>query len=149
HVFRNLICVYSKKHMGDVPELTEMKKRANIQSLKEMAVILRDRSQIVWIAPSGGRYHLDPLPGEWYLAPFDAASVDNMRRLAEHSGAPGQYLSLLCHDIMPPPPQVKEAYAQVLYDSVIKQCNVPKSAIHGKRGLEASSPTVSLSQQWN
>ncbi|KAF2315851.1 hypothetical protein GH714_040398 [Hevea brasiliensis] len=47
------------------------------------------------------------------------------------------------------PEEVKEAYAQVLYDSVIKQCNVLKSAIHGKRGLEASSRTVSLSQQWN
>lgn len=31
-----------------------------------------------------------------------------MRRLAEHSGAPGHVypLALLCHDIMPPPPQV-------------------------------------------
>ncbi|XP_043808480.1 glycerol-3-phosphate acyltransferase ATS12, chloroplastic isoform X3 [Manihot esculenta] len=37
---RNLICVYSKKHMGDDPELIEMKKRANIRSLKEMAGIL-------------------------------------------------------------------------------------------------------------
>ncbi|KAF2308747.1 hypothetical protein GH714_015467 [Hevea brasiliensis] len=122
-------------------------------------------------------------------APFEAASVDNMRRLAEHSGAPGHIypLALLCHDIMPPPLQVekeigekrvisfhgaglsiapeigfseiaaacenpeeaKKAYAQVLYDSVTEQYNVLKSAIHGKRGLEASSPTVSLSQPWN
>lgn len=31
-----------------------------------------------------------------------------MRRLAEHSGAPGHIypLALLCNDIMPPPPQV-------------------------------------------
>ncbi|KAF2308744.1 hypothetical protein GH714_015448 [Hevea brasiliensis] len=57
---RNLICVYSKKHMYDDPELTEMKKKANIRSLKEMAVILRDGSQIVWIAPSGGRDRPDP-----------------------------------------------------------------------------------------
>ncbi|KAJ9135101.1 hypothetical protein P3X46_032320 [Hevea brasiliensis] len=186
---RNLICVYSKKHMYDDPELTEMKKKANIRSLKEMAVILRHGSQIVWIAPSGGRDRPDPLTGEWYPAPFEAASVDNMRRLAEHSGAPGHIypLALLCHDIMPPPPLVekeigerrvisfhgaglsiapeigfseiaaacenpeeaKKAYAQVLYDSVTEQYNVLKSAIHGKRGLEASSPTVSLSQPWN
>lgn len=31
-----------------------------------------------------------------------------MRRLSEHSGVPGHFypLALLCHDIMPPPPQV-------------------------------------------
>lgn len=38
---RNLLCVYSKKHMNDVPELAEMKKRANTRSLKEMARLLR------------------------------------------------------------------------------------------------------------
>lgn len=38
---RNLICVYSKKHMYDVPELAETKKRANLQSLKEMGLLLR------------------------------------------------------------------------------------------------------------
>ncbi|KDP30701.1 hypothetical protein JCGZ_16136 [Jatropha curcas] len=186
---RNLICVYSKKHMNDVPELTEMKKRANIRSLKEMAILLRGGSRIVWIAPSGGRDRPDHLTGEWYPAPFDASSVDNMRRLAEHSGAPGHIypLALLCHDIMPPPLQVqkeigekrvisfhgvglsiapgisfseiagscenpeeaKNIYSQLLYDSVTAQYNVLKSAINGKRGLEASIPTVSLSQPWN
>ncbi|XP_015574486.1 glycerol-3-phosphate acyltransferase, chloroplastic isoform X2 [Ricinus communis] len=107
---RNLICVYSKKHMADVPELTEMKKKANIRSLKEMVMILRDGSQIVWIAPSGGRDRPDSLTGEWCPAPFDASSVDNMRRITEHSGAPGHIfpLALLCHDIMPPPPEVQK-----------------------------------------
>lgn len=107
---RNLICVYSKKHMNDDPEHSEEKRKANIRSLKEMALLLRGGSQIVWIAPSGGRDRPDPLTGEWYPAHFDASSVDNMRRLAEHSGAPGHVypLALLCHDIMPPPPQVEK-----------------------------------------
>ncbi|PON85422.1 Glycerol-3-phosphate O-acyltransferase [Trema orientale] len=39
---RNLICVYSKKHMYDVPELVELKRRANTRSLKEMALLLRE-----------------------------------------------------------------------------------------------------------
>ncbi|XP_021887190.1 glycerol-3-phosphate acyltransferase, chloroplastic isoform X2 [Carica papaya] len=107
---RNLICVYSKKHMYDVPELVEMKRKANTRSLKEMALLLRAGSQIVWIAPSGGRDRPDPLTGEWNPAPFDSSSVDNMRRLAEHSGVPGHIypLALLCYDIMPPPPQVEK-----------------------------------------
>ncbi|KAK9928048.1 hypothetical protein M0R45_025202 [Rubus argutus] len=107
---RNLICVYSKKHMNDVPELAEMKRKANTRSLKEMALLLRGGSQIIWIAPSGGRDRPDPVTGEWYPAPFDASALDNLRRLAEHSAAPGHIypLALLCHNIMPPPRQVEK-----------------------------------------
>lgn len=38
---RNLLCVYSKKHMFDDPELAEMKRIANTKSLKELAMLLR------------------------------------------------------------------------------------------------------------
>lgn len=107
---RNLVCVYSKKHMNDIPELVDMKRRANTRSLKEMAMLLRKGSQIIWIAPSGGRDRPDPSMGEWFPAPFDASSVDNIRRLADHSGVPGHIypLALMCYDIMPPPPQVEK-----------------------------------------
>ncbi|PIA58718.1 hypothetical protein AQUCO_00500570v1 [Aquilegia coerulea] len=107
---RNLICVYSKKHMNDIPELAEMKRRANTRSLKEMAMLLRSGSQIIWIAPSGGRDRPDPSTGEWFPAPFDDSSVENIRRLADHSGVPRHIypLTLMCHDIMPPPPQVEK-----------------------------------------
>ncbi|KAH9735421.1 glycerol-3-phosphate acyltransferase [Citrus sinensis] len=49
----NLICVYSKKHMLDVPELIEMIRKSNTRSLKEMALLLR-------ISPSflHGLWHL-------------------------------------------------------------------------------------------
>nr|GMD74694.1 glycerol-3-phosphate acyltransferase, chloroplastic isoform X1 [Ipomoea batatas]GMD76196.1 glycerol-3-phosphate acyltransferase, chloroplastic isoform X1 [Ipomoea batatas] len=107
---RNLLCVYSKKHMYDVPELVEMKKRANTRSLKELAVLLRGGSKIVWIAASGGRDRPDPITQEWYPAPFDPFSVDNMRRLVEHAVFPGHIypLALLCYNIMPPPAQVEK-----------------------------------------
>lgn len=41
-------------------------------------------------------------------APFDSSSVDNMRRLVDHSGPPGHIypMAILCHDIMPPPLKV-------------------------------------------
>ncbi|CAN6883919.1 unnamed protein product, partial [Brassica oleracea] len=186
---RNLICVYSKKHMNDDPELVDMKRKANTRSLKEMATLLRSGSQLIWIAPSGGRDRPDPSTGEWFPAPFDASSVDNMRRLVEHSGAPGHIypMSLLCYDIMPPPPKVekeigekrlvgyhgtglsiapeisfsdvtadcsnpneaKEAYSQALYKSVDEQYKTLNSAINHRRGIEASTSTVSLSQPWN
>ncbi|KAL0329401.1 UNVERIFIED_CONTAM: Glycerol-3-phosphate acyltransferase ATS12, chloroplastic [Sesamum radiatum] len=107
---RNLLCVYSKKHMNDDPELIDMKRRANTKSLKEMAMLLRAGSKIIWIAPSGGRDRPDPVTKEWYPAPFDASSVDNMRRLVEHAGVPGHIypLAILCYDVMPPPAQVEK-----------------------------------------
>ncbi|KAK6140961.1 hypothetical protein DH2020_025294 [Rehmannia glutinosa] len=185
---RNLLCVYSKKHMNDDPELLDMKIRANTKSLKEMAMLLRGGSKIIWIAPSGGRDRPDPVTKEWYPAPFDASSVDNMRRLSEHAGVPGHIypLAILCYDVMPPPPQVEKeigekrvisfqgvglsvapkisyqevtaaledpeeaklAYTQSLYSSVSEQYNVLESAIYGKQGLKASTPTISLSQPW-
>lgn len=39
-------------------------------------------------------------------------------------------------------------YTKAIYDSVSQQYNVLNSAIHGKQGLEASIPSVSLSQPW-
>ncbi|KAL2237808.1 glycerol-3-phosphate acyltransferase, chloroplastic [Sesamum indicum] len=185
---RNLLCVYSKKHMNDDPELIDMKRRANTKSLKEMAMLLRVGSKVIWIAPSGGRDRPDPVTKEWYPAPFDASSVDNMRRLVEHAGVPGHIypLAILCYDVMPPPAQVekeigekrvisfhgvglsvapkisyqeitatledpeeaKNAFSELLYSSVCEQYDVLRSAIHGKQGLAASTPTVSLSQPW-
>ncbi|KAK4389713.1 Glycerol-3-phosphate acyltransferase, chloroplastic [Sesamum angolense] len=264
---RNLLCVYSKKHLNDDPELIDMKRRANTKSLKEMAMLLRAGSKIIWIAPSGGRDRPDPVTKEWYPAPFDASSVDNMRRLVEHAGVPGHIypLAILCYDVMPLQPRLevekeigekrvisfhgvglsvapeisykeitatledpevnrliprgykfrcrssdkrkdlygrntaqagrvspnlnaacsyagirtmplfkirksgilidrainvmhieslvqvmsaKDAFSELLYYSVCEQYNVLTSAIHGKQGLAASTPTVSLSQPW-
>lgn len=183
---RNLLCVYSKKHMNDDPELIDMKRRANTRSLKEMALLLRGGSKIIWIAPSGGRDRPDPVTNKWFPAQFDANSLDNMRRLVQHAGVVGHIypLAMLCHDIMPPPPQVekeigekrlisfhgtgvsvgpeinfeeatascgspdeaKAVYSQAVYDSVCEQYNVLQSAINEGKGLEASTPNVSLSQ---
>ncbi|KAL9249965.1 Glycerol-3-phosphate acyltransferase, chloroplastic-like protein [Drosera capensis] len=184
---RNLVCVYSKKHLYDVPELVDMKRRANTGSLKEMTKLLRGGSQIIWIAPSGGRDRPNPDTGDWHPAPFDVSVVDSMRRLTAHAGVPGHIfpLAVLCYDIMPPPLQVekeigekrvisfhgtglcvgleinysdlaiglgedeaKKSYTQALYDSVFEQYKVLKAAVHGKRGLRASCPSVSLSQPW-
>ncbi|AQK66220.1 glycerol-3-phosphate acyltransferase isoform X1 [Zea mays] len=185
---RNLICVYSKKHMNDFPELIEMKRRSNTRSLKEMALLLRGGSQLIWIAPSGGRDRPNPSSGEWYPAPFDSSAVDNMRRLLEHAGVPGHIypLSLLCYEVMPPPQQVekeigeqrvisfhgaglsvteeinygditahtknadegRELFTNTLYNSVVNQYNVLKSAIFRDRGAAVSNNVISLSQPW-
>lgn len=107
---RNLLCVYSKKHINDEPELIDMKRKANARSLKELAGLLRKGGQLIWIAPSGGRDRPDPITQKWSPAMFDPGSVENMRRLLGLSQMPGHMypLALLCFDIMPPPPKVEK-----------------------------------------
>ncbi|URD87242.1 glycerol-3-phosphate acyltransferase [Musa troglodytarum] len=70
----------------------------------------RGESQIIWIASSGGRDRPDPLTGKWHPASFDESSVDNMRRLVDHSGVMGHMypLALLCYGVMPPRPEVEK-----------------------------------------
>lgn len=107
---RNLICVYSKKHINDEPELVDMKRKANARSLKELALLLRKGGRLIWIAPSGGRDRPDPATLKWKPALFDTSPVENIRRLIEHSKAPGHMypLALHCYGVMPPPIKVEK-----------------------------------------
>nr|GEW88305.1 glycerol-3-phosphate acyltransferase, chloroplastic [Tanacetum cinerariifolium] len=81
------------KHMNDVPELAKMKWMANTRTLKEMALLLRGGSKLIWIVASGGRDRPDPITNQWFPAPFDASSVDNMRRVVEHDGVSGHEIA--------------------------------------------------------
>ena len=62
---RNLLCVFSKKRINDVPELAKQKQAANIRTLKEMARMVRQGGNLIWIAPSGGRDRPDPTTDKW------------------------------------------------------------------------------------
>ncbi|XP_022736522.1 glycerol-3-phosphate acyltransferase, chloroplastic-like isoform X3 [Durio zibethinus] len=136
---RNLLCVHSKKHMFDVPELAEMKRRVNTRSLKEMALLLRGGSKIVWIAPSGGRDRPDPFTEEWYPVEKE---IGEKRIITFH----GAGLSIAQKISLPEiaascekSEEAKDVYTQALYKSVTEQYDVLKSAVHGKQGLEAST----------
>lgn len=143
---RNLLCVYSKKHINDDPELVDMKRKANARALKELALLLRKGGQLIWIAPSGGRDRPDPATSKWKPALFDTSAVENIRRLIEHSKAPGHMypLSLLCYDVMPPPSQVEKEIGEkrllgftgvgvsvgpeLLFKDITLGCNSPEEA---------------------
>lgn len=62
---RNLLCVFSKKRINDVPEFAKQKQAANIRTLKEMARLIRGGGNLIWIAPSGGRDRPDPTTDKW------------------------------------------------------------------------------------
>ncbi|MCO5610299.1 hypothetical protein L7F22_064535 [Adiantum nelumboides] len=70
----------------------------------------RKGGHLIWIAPSGGRDRQDSTTMKWKPAMFETSAVENIRRLTEHSKAPGHMypLALLCYDVMPPPTQVEK-----------------------------------------
>eukprot|EP00850_Spirogloea_muscicola_P021404 SM000247S08293 [mRNA] locus=s247:155693:158172:- [translate_table: standard] len=107
---RNLLCVFSKKRLHDVPELADAKAAANRRTLKAMAGLFKEGGLLVWIAPSGGRDRPDPATGTWQPAQFDVGTVDLMRRLVVDGGPPGHLypLAMTCYDIMPPPRQMEK-----------------------------------------
>lgn len=107
---RNLLCVFSKKRINDVPELADQKMAANRRTLMEMSRLFRKGGNLIWVAPSGGRDRPDPVSDEWVPAAFDPASVEMMRRMLEDAGPSGHLypMALLCYDIMPPPRKVEK-----------------------------------------
>lgn len=52
---RNLLCVHSKKHMDDYPELKAAKMAMNRKTLVTMQRLLNEGGRLIWVAPSGGR----------------------------------------------------------------------------------------------
>ena len=52
---RNLLCIFSKKHVDNPPEQRADKMRHNRMVMKRMGQLLKEGGQCIWVAPSGGR----------------------------------------------------------------------------------------------
>ncbi|CAI7854935.1 unnamed protein product [Closterium sp. NIES-54] len=102
---RNLLCVHSKKHLNDEPELAEQKRAENRKTLKVMSKLFKKGGNFVWIAPSGGRDRINPDTNYVPPAAFDSSAVALMHRLTSESGIPSHLhpTALYSYDIMPPP----------------------------------------------
>ena len=66
---RNLLCIYSKRHMNNPPELASKKKMHNVRTIGALQKLLQTGGRCIWVAPSGGR---DRPPPENPDAPFKA-----------------------------------------------------------------------------
>jgi glycerol-3-phosphate O-acyltransferase len=105
----NLLCVYSKKHINNVPALRSVKMRKNIATIKEMERLMREGGNIIWIAPSGGRDRPDEagvlLPDRW-----DPDSVEMLRKVSTKAGKPTHFypLAMATFNILPPPATVEK-----------------------------------------
>jgi len=110
---RNLLCIYSKKHIANPPELKSEKTRHNRNVMKEMQNLFKEGGQIIWVAPSGGRDRKDET-GDFAVAPFDSKSIEMFRLMADKAGRTTHFypLSMLTYNVCPPPDAVGGAVGE-------------------------------------
>ena len=101
---RNLLCIFSKKHVDNPPELKSKKQKHNRMVMKTMQSMFTEGGKCVWVAPSGGRDRQGE-NGEYEVAPFDSKSIEMFRLMADKANRPTHFypLSMFTYPICPPP----------------------------------------------
>lgn len=110
---RNCFCVYSKRHIDDVPELKESKIAMNRKTIMKMRRELNEGNNLMWIAPSGGRDRPNA-EGQWLPNSFDPGSVGLMHTLLSKAKKKGHLyvLAMVSWKMMPPPVRVEETIGE-------------------------------------
>jgi glycerol-3-phosphate O-acyltransferase len=101
---RNLLCIYSKRHIEHPPEQRKAKTLHNKRTMERMSELLSEGGKCIYVAPSGGRDRVGA-SGKAEVARFDPQSVDMMWLMAERSGRPTHFypMALFTFDLVPPP----------------------------------------------
>ncbi|KAJ8613237.1 hypothetical protein CTAYLR_004533 [Chrysophaeum taylorii] len=107
---RNLLCIYSKRHIDKPPEMKRAKQLHNTKTMGAMLKLLADGGNMIWVAPSGGRDRPDTAGDFSKPAFFDAKSVEMFRIMANKVGIFKKThfwpTAMLTYRLFPPPPQV-------------------------------------------
>lgn len=105
---RNLLTVYSKKHVNDVPELRHEKLKHNRRTIHATSALFKEGGKVLWFAPSGGRDRRSKETFRVEISDFDDGAVEMMRFTAEKAGVPCHFypMSLWTYDMLPPPNSV-------------------------------------------
>ena len=101
---RNLLCIYSKNHIGNQPELKEEKQNYNKRTMSLLSQLFQEGGKCIYVAPSGGRDRKNE-NDEIEVAPFDAQSIEMMYLMAKKSTVETHFypLTLATYDRAPPP----------------------------------------------
>lgn len=104
----DLLTVYSKRHINDIPELREEKLLHNRRTIAATQKLFKAGGNVVWFAPAGGRDRRSATTSHVELSDFDSGAVDMMRVTANKSGHPCHFypMSLWTCDMLPPPSKV-------------------------------------------
>ncbi len=106
---RNLLCIYSKKHMDTLPEEKSSKILHNQRTLNKMLELLNQGGNCIYVAPSGGRDRPNEA-GIPEVSAFDPDSLELFWLLAKQAKKPTHFftLALKTYDLMPPPNDVEK-----------------------------------------
>lgn len=104
---RNLICIYSKRHMDTPAEKKAEKIAHNQKALKCLEDLLQEGGKCIYIAPSGGRDRVNE-NGQPEVSPFDPQSVEMLYLLSQKARHPTHFytLALATYPLLPPPTQI-------------------------------------------
>ncbi len=104
---RNLICIYSKRHMDSPPEKKAEKILHNQKAMKRLEELLSEGGKCIYIAPSGGRDRKNE-QGEIEVAQFDPQAVEMFYLISQKAKRPTHFysLALKTYDLLPPPDQI-------------------------------------------
>jgi glycerol-3-phosphate O-acyltransferase len=105
---RNLLCIYSKRHIDHPPELKPQKQLHNKKTMELMSKLLCEGGHAIYVAPSGGRDRADAL-GNVQIAPFDPQSLEMFYLMAQKATRPTSFypMALDTYDLLPPPQTVE------------------------------------------
>ncbi len=104
----NLLCIYSKRHIDNPPELKAEKQHHNQRTMKRMRELLSEGGKCIYVAPSGGRDRPNA-QGEVVVSPFDPQSIEMFRLMGKQAKKPVHFypLALATFDILPPPQAIE------------------------------------------
>ncbi len=105
---RNLLCIHSKKHIENPPELKQEKLIHNKRTMKRMSELLSEGGKCIYVAPSGGRDRAN-VNGEVEVAKFDPQSIEMFWLMAQKANRPTHFygLALSTYKLLPPPQSVE------------------------------------------
>ncbi|EME29189.1 Glycerol-3-phosphate acyltransferase, chloroplastic [Galdieria sulphuraria] len=114
---RNLLTVYSKRHINDFPETKADKLTHNRKTIAKMQQLLEQGGNMIWFAPSGGRDRRDSHSGLVKVADFVPESLELMRFVASQVKTVVHFypMALRTWDLLPPPDHIQVALGEKRY----------------------------------
>lgn len=113
---RNLLCIYSKRHIDYPPGKKMEKQQHNKKTMMLMSLILKEGGKCIYVAPSGGRDRRNS-QGEIEVARFDSQTIEMFYLMAQKAKTPTHFypMALLTYDLFPPPETIQNELGEVRY----------------------------------
>jgi len=110
---RNLLCIYSKRHIDHPPEQKTEKLLHNQKTMELLCGLLSEGGHAIYVAPSGGRDRPDE-HGIVHIAPFDPQSIEMLYLMTKKATRPTSFypMALSTHDLLPPPRHVEKVIGE-------------------------------------